>query len=125
MTAGPIERALRFLKRTSVNCGAPAEGAGATEADNGGVVLAGDATGGNPAAGADAGGDSSWASETEMVTNKPKIEASRVLIRVKNKSWRLIGFRASASLVGLNRWQAERLPYNFRFLATRQIVVTL
>jgi hypothetical protein len=71
MTAGPIDRAFKFLKRTSVNCGAPAEGAGATEADNGGVVLAGDATGGEPAAtGAEAGGDSSWASETEQ-TNKP------------------------------------------------------
>ena len=60
MTAGPIERAFKFLKRTSVNCGAPEEGAGVTEADNGGVVLAGDAAAGELAvAGADAGGGSS------------------------------------------------------------------
>jgi len=60
MTAGPIERALRFLKSTSVSCDAPEDGAGVTEADNGGVVLAGDAAGGDPAlSGADAGGDSS------------------------------------------------------------------
>lgn len=97
ITAGPIERAFRFLKRTSVNCGAPDDGAGVTEADNGGVVLTGDAAGSDPAAaGADAGGDSSWASEIEQrVTNKPKIEANRVLISVKNKSWRLIRCRAS------------------------------
>ena len=60
ITAGPIARALRFLKRTSVSCGALEEGAGVTEADNAGVVLTGDAAGGDPA-GADAepGGDSS------------------------------------------------------------------
>jgi hypothetical protein len=60
MTAGPIERAFKFLKSTSVNCGAPEEGAGVTEADNGGVVLAGDTAGGEPPLiGTDAGGDSS------------------------------------------------------------------
>jgi len=60
MTAGPIERAFKFLKRTSVNCGETEDGAGVTEADNGGVVLAGEAAGGDPAAaGGDAGGDSS------------------------------------------------------------------
>ncbi len=97
MTAGPIDRAFKFLKSTSVNCGAPAEGAGVTEADNGGVVLAGDAAAGEPAAaGADAGGDSSCASETERVTNKPKIEANRVLMRMKSKSWRLMCCRGSA-----------------------------
>jgi hypothetical protein len=60
MTAGPIERTFKFLKSTSVNWGAPEDGAGVTEADKGGVVLAGDATDGEPALiGADAGGDSS------------------------------------------------------------------
>jgi len=48
------------LKSTSVNCGAPEDGAGVTEADNGGVVLTGETAGGAPALiGADAGGDSS------------------------------------------------------------------
>ncbi len=66
-----MERALRFLKSTSVNCGAPEDGAGVTEADNGGVVPAGDAVGGDPAAGgAEAGGDSSCANAIEQ-TNKP------------------------------------------------------
>ena len=46
-----MERALRFLKSTSVNCGAPEDGAGVTEADNGGVVPAGDAAGGDPRVG--------------------------------------------------------------------------
>jgi len=88
MTAGPIERALRFLKSTSVPCGAPVDGAGVTEADNGGVVLAGDAAAGEPAAaGADAGGDSSCANETERLTNEAKIRATRVLISLRNKSW--------------------------------------
>jgi hypothetical protein len=60
MTAGPIDRAFKFLKSTSVNWGAPEEGAGDTEADSGGVVLAGDAAAGDPAAAGDeAGGDSS------------------------------------------------------------------
>src|SRR5437868_14161745 len=88
MTAGPIERAFRFLKSTSVNCGTPEEGAGVTEADNGGVVLAGDTAGGDPAApGADAGGDSSCANKMERLRNEAKIRATRVLISLRNKSW--------------------------------------
>jgi hypothetical protein len=80
MTAGPIERALRFLKSTSVNCGAPEDGAGVTEADNGGVVLIGEAAGGEAAlTGADAGGVSSWAKRAE-VTNKSATK-NRILIR--------------------------------------------
>ncbi len=43
ITAGPIERAFRFLKSTSVSCGVPEEGTGVTDADKAGVVLAGDA----------------------------------------------------------------------------------
>ena len=55
-----MERAFKFLKSTSVSCGAPEEGAGVTEAENGGVVVAGDTAGGELALpGADAGGDSS------------------------------------------------------------------
>ena len=81
MTAGPIERALRFLKRTSVSCGAPADGAGVIEADNGGVVLTGDAAGSEPAlTGADAGGVSSCANKIEL-SDRPKMKTSRVLIK--------------------------------------------
>ena len=80
MTAGPIERALRFLKSTSVNCGAPEDGAGGTEADNGGVVLIGEAAEAEAAlTGADAGGVSSWARIAE-VTNKSATR-NRILIR--------------------------------------------
>jgi len=88
MTAGPIERALRFLKRTSVNCGGPDDGAGVTEADNGGVVLSGEAAGREPApAGDDAGGDSSCAKQIEA-RMRLNTTTSRVLIKLKNKSWR-------------------------------------
>jgi len=87
MTAGPIDRALRFLKSTSVSCGAPADGAGVAEADSGGVVLVGDAAGEPAAAGGEAGGDSSCANETERLTNEAKIRAIRVLIGLRNKSW--------------------------------------
>jgi len=76
------------LKSTSVPCGAPVDGTGVTEADNGGVVLAGDAAGGEPAAaGGETGGDSSCANETERLTNEAKIRATRVLISLRNKSW--------------------------------------
>src|SRR5260370_35392292 len=88
MTAGPIERALRFLKSSSVNCGAPEDGAGVTKADKGGVVLAGDAAAGEGAViGADAGGDSACANETETLTNEAKIRATRLLVNLGNKEW--------------------------------------
>ena len=95
MTAGPIARALRFLKSTSLNCGAPEVGAGVTEADSGGVVAAGKAADGDPAGAEDEpGGDSSCASAIEQ-TNKVTMKASRVLISVKDKSWRF-AFRRQA-----------------------------
>ena len=76
----PIERAFRFLKSTSVNCGAPEVGAGVTEADNAGLVLSGNAAGRTPAAaGEEPGGDSSWAKEIE-VSSRLDTTASRVLI---------------------------------------------
>src|SRR6202011_1077924 len=78
ITAGPIDRALRFLKSTSVSCGAPEVGAGVTEADNAGLVLSGDATD-RGAAEEDAGGDSSCAKEIEM-SSRPDTTASRVVI---------------------------------------------
>ena len=52
ITAGPMERAFKFLKSTSVSCGAVAEGAGVTEADKGGGVLTGDALAEGPLIGA-------------------------------------------------------------------------
>jgi hypothetical protein len=79
MTAGPIARALRFLKSTSVNCGAPEVGEGVIEADNAGLVLSGEATGREAAAGEDGGGDSSWAKQTEAII-RPDATTSRVLI---------------------------------------------
>ena len=80
MTAGPIDRALRFLKSTSVSWGAPDVGTGVTEADNAGLVLVGDAAGREPAAaGEEAGGDSSCPKEIEM-SSRPDTTASRVVI---------------------------------------------
>ena len=61
ITAGPMARAFKFLKRTSLSCGAPGEGTGVTEADNGGVVLTGDALAEAPLTGPAGGGVSSWA----------------------------------------------------------------
>ena len=52
ITAGPIARAFKFLKSTSVNCGA-AEGDGVAADDEGGVALAGEVTGEAAAAGED------------------------------------------------------------------------
>ena len=70
-----MERAFKFLNRTSVSCGAPADGAGVTFEESGGVVTAGDAAAGGEFAGADAGGDSSCAKEVEQIT-KAEIKAS-------------------------------------------------
>ena len=80
MTAGPIDRALRFLKSTSVSCGAAEDGAGEADADNAGLVLSGEAAGREPAVtGEEAGGDSSWAKEIEA-SSRPDTTASRVVI---------------------------------------------
>lgn len=79
-----MERALRFLKRTSVNWGEPDEGAGVTDADKAGVVLAGDAIADAAGPGDDAGGDSSWANETVLI-KRAEIKAARMLIGLEEK----------------------------------------
>ena len=79
MTAGPTERALRFLKSTSVNGGAADDGAGVTDADNAGVVLAGEVAAGAPVLGDEAGGDSSWANETVEI-KRAENKATRIVI---------------------------------------------
>jgi len=56
-----MARAFKFLKRTSLSWGAPGEGTGVTEADNGGVVLTGDALAEAPLTGPAGGGVSSCA----------------------------------------------------------------
>jgi hypothetical protein len=72
---------LRFLKSTSVNWGTLDDGAGVTEAERAGVVLAGETAAGDdaPPAGEDAGGDSSWAKEMVLI-KRAGIKVSRVLI---------------------------------------------
>jgi len=71
-----------------VSWGGPDDGTGVTDADNGGVMVAGDATDDDPpAAGDEAGGDSSCASPTVLI-KRAKAKASLVLINVKDKSWR-------------------------------------
>jgi hypothetical protein len=70
------------LKRTSVNCGTPEEGAGVTEADKAGVVLAGEAAGVLALVGEETGGDSSCANEIEAMT-RPNTTTSLVLIGLK------------------------------------------
>ena len=66
ITAGPIERAFRFLKSTSVSCGAVGEGVGVTEEESGGVVLADDAAGETLLIGRRPGGVSSCADRIEI-----------------------------------------------------------
>src|SRR2546423_1313834 len=98
MTAGPIARALRFLKRTSVNCGAPEVGAGVTEADNAGVVLSGETAVRGPApAGEDAGGGFSCGEQIERRA-RPNRTTSRVLIIGKEMK-AICALGASASLL--------------------------
>ena len=84
-----MARAFKFLKRTSLSCGAPDEGTGVTDADNGGVVLTGDAAGGDPAAaGADAGGDSSWpvTNETAQIEINERQNGIRTVIRMSGEN---------------------------------------
>jgi hypothetical protein len=108
MTAGPIERALRFLNITSVNCGAPEEGGGVTEADNAGVVLAGEATAGELAFVGEGGGVSSCANDIDA-SNRPETTKNRVVI-----GWE----RNDGDL----RWKGKRIaafaPLKTRVLST-------
>lgn len=80
ITAGPIQRAFKFLKRTSVSDGAPVDGAGLILEEAGGVVAAGDvACAESELDGEEAGGDSSCANEMEQIS-KAGIKISRVFI---------------------------------------------
>jgi hypothetical protein len=67
ITAGPIERAFKFLKSTSLSCGAVGDGAGVTLEDSGGVVLTGDPLGEVPLTDAAGGGVSSCACRIEAL----------------------------------------------------------
>ena len=63
--AGPMARAFKFLKSTSVSCGALGDGAGVTLEVNGGVVAAAEALGDTPPVGDPLGGVSSCAGRKE------------------------------------------------------------
>jgi hypothetical protein len=79
-----MERAFKFLKRTSLSCGAVAVGTGVAAEDNGGVVLTGDAVGEAPTIGAALGGDSSCAEvkhAAEIETSAAHKSESRAVIR--------------------------------------------
>ena len=80
-----MARAFKFLKSTSVSCGAPVEGfaAGVTEEESAGDADTGEALGDSVAAGETGGGVSSWASETD--TAKVRRQTTR------NKSRTIIG----------------------------------
>src|SRR5712692_4331308 len=109
ITAGPMARAFRFLKRTSLSWAGAGEGTGVTEADNGGAVLTGDALGEVPLTGAAPGGVSSCAGRCEV----RQIESSKT---EKNLTRALIGMTCDNGdfcVVG----QARHLPYNFTFFA--------
>ena len=77
-----MARAFKFLKRTSLSWGVPGEGTGVTEADNGGVVLTGDALGEAPLTGVADGGVSSCADRieaTQIESSKMQNESRTVL----------------------------------------------
>ena len=65
ITAGPMARAFKFLKSTSVSCGALGDGAGVTLEVNGGVVAAAEALGDTPPVGDPLGGVSSCVGRKE------------------------------------------------------------
>src|ERR1700736_4118733 len=67
ITAGPIARAFKFLKSTSLSCAGAGEGTGVTDADTVVVVLTGKAFGEAPLIGAAPGGVSSCAGRIEAV----------------------------------------------------------
>src|ERR1051326_5459467 len=98
MTAGPIDLAFRFLKKTSVSWEAPdaVVVGGITEEERAGVVAAGDAVALAPATGEPDGGDSSCAKTQTGVVSDTQVIRKRVLIRVKMESWRGVRWRASA-----------------------------
>lgn len=74
-----MERAFKFLKRTSVSCGAPGAGVGVTLEDKGGVVFTGEALGDAPPTGDTLGGVSSWASRVDTA----QIETNNMQNRYK------------------------------------------
>jgi hypothetical protein len=78
-----MARAFTFLKRTSLSCGAPGDGTGVTEADNGGVVLTGDAPGEAPLTGAALGGVSSCAERELAVARTTQRRKDRAVIGMR------------------------------------------
>jgi hypothetical protein len=79
-----MERAFKFLKRTSLSCDAVAVGTGVAAEDNGGVVLTGEAVGEAPATGPALGGDSSCAEvkqAAEIETSAAHRNESRAVIK--------------------------------------------
>src|SRR5439155_19331562 len=96
--AGPIERAFRFLKSTSVSCAGVGEGFEAG-ADNAGVVLGGDAVADAALCG-EGEGSSSAGRRSTIENKKAKKHSSRVIM-----ARAIIAFyrcRASASLAETN-----------------------
>jgi len=84
ITAGPIERVFRFLKRTSVSCGGVGEGVGVTDEDAGAL---GEEEGvGDAAIGVMPDGVFSCAIKIEIVENQvnsPQKKPDRVVIGCK------------------------------------------
>jgi hypothetical protein len=83
-----MARAFKFLKRTSLSVGAPGEGAGVTEADNGGVVLIGEALVEAALIGAAGGGVSSWpvTNETAQIESNERQNRIRAVISMSSEN---------------------------------------
>jgi hypothetical protein len=84
-----MERAFKFLKRTSLSGGAVGEGAGVTVEESGGVVATEDAVGEAPPAGETPGGVSSCAeakAATQIEASETKNEDRAVMVDHFNQS---------------------------------------
>lgn len=84
-----MERAFKFLKRTSVSGGAVGKGPGVTEEESGGVVVTEDAAGEAPPAGETPGGVSSCAeakAATQIETSEEKNEDRTIMADHFNQS---------------------------------------
>ena len=82
ITAGPIERAFRFLKSTSVSCGGVGEEVGVADDDKKAVAV-GESVGDVPAVGSRPGGVSSCPGKLEISqiqASKAQKETDRLVI---------------------------------------------
>src|ERR1700759_3304981 len=104
ITAGPIARAFRFLKRTSVNdCGPAGAGEGVTIEESGGVVAAAEAAGGA----ADVTGSGLRGSSWPMIRFGNEMQPREMVAMMVRRFDVLIGLKGCAVIA---RWRKRTNP---------------